>query len=205
MQHAGQRLHAPLPYRFEAVAGLTSERRLRLELRNPGPVGVEFTVHDNLDQEEPWHFTIGAGDSHAADDWSPGRSAEGYDLTLRGPNGYWRRYAGSFAATHEATLVEHADKRAIELRFANAGTAPVTFQAAMDDAYPVAKDRLRKTTVAPGKTVSIAVPLDASDDWYDLTVTAEGNAGFLRRFAGKVETGEMGKTDPGIGTMRVTA
>ena len=172
---------------------------------NRGPVGAVFTVHDNLDREEPWHFTIGAGDSHSADDWSPGRPAEAYDLTLRGPNGYWRRYAGSFAAGPEATLVEHAGSRAIELRLANTGDAPLTFLATMDDAYPVTKDRRREVTVAPGKTVSIALPLDASDDWYDLTVTAEGDPAFLRRFAGKVETGRLGRTDPGIGPMRVIA
>lgn len=211
-QHPGQRAHSPLPYRFEAVASVTPAGKLAIELRNPGPLGATFTVHDNLDVEEPWHFTIGAGDNHTADDWSPGRTTERYDLTLRGPNGYWRRYAGTFGAgagQAEALLVEHADKRAVELRLVNGGGQPVTFVAAMDDAYPATGERVRRIGVAPGGTQSVFVPLDASDDWYDLAITLQGDgndaaSGFLRRFAGKVETGKPGKTDPGIGAMRMT-
>ena len=115
------------------------------------------------------------------------------DLTLRGPNGYWRRYAGTFAADAgqaEALLVEHADKRAVELRLVNGGGKPVTFVAAMDDAYPAIGERVRRIGVAPGGTQSVFVPLDASDDWYDLAITLQGDgndaaSGFLRRFAGR--------------------
>ncbi len=207
-QHSGQRPHNPLPYRFETVAAVTPAGRLNLEMRNPGPIGVVFTVYDNLDLEEPWHFTIGAGDWHAADDWSPGRTAAAYDLTLTGPNGYWRRYAGTFgsvAMTREASLVERPGSRAIELRLRNAGAGPLVFVAAMDAAYPVTQDRQHRVVMAPNETKSVLIPLDASDDWYDLTVTVEGDQAFVRRFAGKVETGKTGKTDPGIGTMRTVA
>lgn len=204
-QHRGQRPHRPLPYRFDTVAALTPAGMLRIEMRNRGPVGVTFTVHDNLDREEPCHFTIGAGHDHAEENWYPGGAAGRYDLTLRGPNGYWRRYAGSPGGLVEASLVEHADKGAVELRLANTGPQPVTFLAAMDDAYPATGERQRRLTVAPGATGGLLFPLDASDHWYDLSVTAEGDAAFLRRFAGKVETGRTGKTDPGIGVMRLTA
>lgn len=201
-QHPGQRPHRPLPYRFETNAAITAARRLRIEMRNTGPVGITFTVHDNVDIEEPWHFTIGAGHAHAADSWG---AAGRYDLTLRGPNGYWRRFAGSPDSLLEAALVEHADKGAVELRLANTGPRPVTFIAAMDAAYPATGERTRRLVVAPGATGGLLFPLDVSDHWYDLLVTADGDAAFLRRFAGKIETGRTGKTDPGIGAMRVTA
>jgi phospholipase C len=205
-QYDGQRPHRPLPYRFEAAAAMTPAGKLRIELRNPGPVGVTFTVHDNLDHEEPWHFTIGAGDSHAAEDWYPGAQASGpYDLTLRGPNGYWRRYAGAFGGAAEAHLVEHGDRGAVELRLNNGTARSLTFQIAMDAAYPATGDRSRQIGVAPGMSAAWLVPLDASNQWYDLQVTVDGMPGFLRRFAGKVETGRLGRTDPGIGAMRVRA
>jgi len=209
-QHEGQRPHRPLPYRFEAVASTTPAGALRIDMRNPGPVGVIFTVHDNLDREEPWHFTIGAGDAHTAEDWGVAPTGP-YDLTLRGPNGYWRRYAGQRgAAAVEALLVEHADKGAIELVLVNDSAERVTFLAAMDAAYPVASARDQRLAVAPGASGKLLLPLDASDNWYDLGVTVDGTAGdgaqaFLRRFAGKLETGRTGKTDPGIGAMRVMA
>jgi phospholipase C len=207
-QHIGQRPHNPLPYRFDVQGTVTPAGTLAVEMRNAGPVGIVFTVHDNLDVEEPWHFTIGAGDSHVAGDWSPGRVADRYDLTLRGPNGYWRRFAGltGLRATRwDATLVEHPDRRAVELRLNNRGLEPLTFLAAMDAAYPVSSLREQRLAIAPGVIGRVIVPLDASDDWYDLTVTVAGDDVFLRRFAGKVETGRLGKTDPGIGAMRVTA
>ncbi|WP_443027643.1 phospholipase domain-containing protein [Sphingomonas sp. RIT328] len=46
-------------------------------------------------------------------------------------------------------------------------------------------------------------PLAASDGWYDLTVTCTADAQALWRYAGKVETGRQGRTDPAIGTMRL--
>ena len=39
----------------------------------------------------------------------------------------------------------------------------------------------------------------------DLTLTRDGDTGYLYRVAGKVETGRTGRTDPGIGAMQVTA
>lgn len=38
--------------------------------------------------------------------------------------------------------------------------------------------------------------LKAGRRWYDVSVTAEGDPGFLRRFAGHVETGADGVSDP---------
>ena len=200
-QMPGQRPHRPLPYRFEAVAGVTPAGRLKIDMVNRGPVGVTFAVHDNRDRQEPWHFTIGAGHSHAGEDWHAAGD-EAFDLTLRGPNGYWRRYAGRPRATAEATLAELGDG-AVELALINRGTAPATFVVALDAAYPATGNRTRRVTVAPGKSVRDLWRLTASDNWYDLTVTVEGEGTFIRRFAGKVETGRVGRTDPGIGAMRV--
>jgi phospholipase C len=38
----------------------------------------------------------------------------------------------------------------------------------------------------------------ASRRWYDLTVTSEADPAFLRRFAGHVENGQPGVSDPAI-------
>lgn len=48
--------------------------------------------------------------------------------------------------------------------------------------------------------MSRTIDLRAGKRWYDVTVTAEGDSGFLRRFAGHVETGEAGVSDPGTVT-----
>ncbi|KPL66797.1 phospholipase [Erythrobacter sp. SG61-1L] len=204
-QMEGRRPHRPLPYRFAVQGRVSREKGLRIEFVNDGPVGATFTVHDNLERMEPSHFTIGAGDRHVAEDWQEGSAPAAYDLTLRGPNGYWRRYAGSPAtAAPEAVLEEDGEAGAIRLVLANRGEEPLTFLLEMDPAYAGSGAARREVSVAPGKTVTRAWLLDATQGWYDIAVTAKGAEGFLRRFAGKVETGHAGLTDPGIGTLRVT-
>ncbi len=207
-QMPGQRPHRPLPYRFDVNAGVTPERRLRIEMINRGTTGATFTVHDNSDAQEPWHYTIGAGDRFASEQWHEAAPLAAYDLTLRGPNGMWQRFAGSLAAEAaraEVLLVQRPSQGAVELVLRNDGAAPMTFTIALDPAYPARSARTRSVSVAPGKTLSDLWQLSASDDWYDLAVTVDGDTRFLRRFAGKVETGRTGRTDPGIGTMRITA
>lgn len=205
-QMPGQRPHRPLPYNFDATAEITSEHRLRIEMKNPGSVGVAFTVHDNDDAQEPWHFTIGAGDRFASEAWHDVGTLDRYDLTLRGPNGFWRRYAGELrrnSAAAEAVLAARAAAGTIELILSNSGTTPLDFMIRLDQRYPVEGPRTRRVKVAPGETNRDVRSVVPSDHWYDLSVTVAGDATFLRRFAGKVETGKTGRTDPGIGAMQL--
>lgn len=204
-QMEGRRPHRPLPYRFAAQARVAPDGHLRIELANDGPVGVTFTVHDNLDRLEPSHFTIGAGDRHVAEEWQERAIPAAYDVTLRGPNGYWRRYAGAPGASPaEATLEEDRKVQAIRLQLANEGEKPLVFVIEMAPDYVGKGPARREVAVAPGQSSSLALTLAATQGWYDFTVTSPGVEGFLRRFAGKVDNGAVGLTDPGIGTLRLT-
>lgn len=206
-QMAGQRAHRPLPYRFSTSGQMTPGGGFELTMVNDGKVGATFTVHDNKDVLEPWHFTIGAGDRFTAADWQDDAAASNYDLTLRGPNGYWRRYAGLLGAAAQpmdAHCIDRPQDGEVALVLMNRSATPAKFLIAMDPAYPKRGTRTRQIIVAPGKTANERWPLAASDDWYDLSVTVDGQTGFLRRFAGKVESGRAGRTDPGIDVMRVS-
>jgi phospholipase C len=203
-QSPGQRPHRPLPYDFAVAAEITASDRLSIEMTNRGNVGVVLTVHDNLDRNDPWHFTIGAGDTFSHDAWFDPAVSNEYDLTVRGPNGFYRRYAGPVAATGLA--VEAAQQGdAIAVALVNRGTRQADFLIEMDSRYPVANERKQRIAVASGHSMTVTLALGPSDNWYDFSVTAEGFAGFSRRFAGKVENGLAGKTDPGIGAMQVWA
>jgi phospholipase C len=207
-QMPGQRPHRPLPYALDILGYVTPERRLRIEMINRGSVGATFTVHDNTDAQEPWHYTIGAGDRFASEQWHDAGPLTAYDLTLRGPNGLWQRFAGSLAPVAPRAgvlLAQRASEGSVELVLRNGGTEPMTFTVTLDAAYPAQGARTRTVPVAPDKQVSDLWRLGASDHWYDLAVTLAEDKAFLRRFAGKVETGRAGRTDPGIGIMRVTA
>jgi phospholipase C len=214
-QMPGQRPHRPLPYNLDVIATVTPQRRLRLEMINRGSVGAVISVHDNLDLQEPWHYTIGAGDRLLSEQWHDDGPLDAYDLTLRGPNGYWRRYAGPLgtdATPVEVALVAYPAEGAIELMLSNNAAAAREFSIVLDERYPTHGPRALRISVGPGKTVGHRLRLDVSDNWYDLTVTVEADAArntrgpaFLRRFAGKVENGRPGRTDPGIGAMQITA
>lgn len=207
-QMTGQRSHRPLPYDIDVTISVTHERRLRVEMVNLGSVGAVFSVHDNRDIREPWHYTIGAGERYASEQWHDDGPLDAYDLTLRGPNGYWRRFAGSLAPEAplaDVLVVQRPANGAVELLLRNAESGPLIFTIALDDRYPTQGRRTRTVSVAPGAQAKETWSLAASDNWYDLTVTLASEPRFLRRFAGKVETGKSGRTDPGIGMMCLTA
>jgi phospholipase C len=206
-QMPGQRRHRPLPYDLDVTATVTPERRLAVEMINRGGAGAVISVHDNSDAQEPWHYTIGAGDRLVSEQWHDDGPLEAYDLTLRGPNGFWRRFAGSLAPDAPRAhvfLVAQPAAGAAELVLRNEGAARIDFSIALDAAYPTHSLRTRTVRVSPGAEARERWPLAASDHWYDLLVTLTGAPEFVRRFAGKVETGKPGRTDPGIGPMRLS-
>ncbi|BBC71969.1 phospholipase C, phosphocholine-specific [Altererythrobacter sp. B11] len=208
-QMEGRRPHRPLPYRLVTQTAVGADGRLTITMENKGLTGATLTLHDNLDREEPLHFTLGTGDAHATQAWQTDSAIDwAYDMTLRGPNGYWRRYAGTLGSDRlpaEANMREREAEQALALQLRNDGAEWITFVAVMDGAYAGGKPVQREMRVAPGRSASLAWPLAPSQGWYDLTVTVAGDERFLRRFAGKVENGRPGLTDPGIGAMRVLA
>jgi phospholipase C len=203
---SGQRSHRPLPYDFDVIATVTSAQRLNLEMINRGSVGVAISVHDNRDLQEPWHYTIGAGDRLVSEQWHDDGPLDNYDLTLRGPNGFWRRFAGSLAPNApraDVLLVAKPVAGGVDVVLRNQGVTPMLFTLTLDEHYPSDGPRMRTVRVMPGIDTLEHWPLAASDHWYDLLVTLHDAPGFVRRFAGKVETGKPGRTDPGIGPMRL--
>lgn len=204
-QMAGQRRTRPLPYDLDVAGGVTPEGRFRLTMANRGRAGAALAVYDNSDAHAPWHFTVGAGDRLDSDPWQGDDAMPGgYDLTVAGPDGLHHRYAGTLpGSAPDVSLIRIPDEDAVELLFENRSAAPLLFEAGFDAAYPSGKTRARQVRVAPGASVRDRWHLADDDNWYDLTVRWARDPKFLRRFAGKLETGRPGLTDPAIGTMRL--
>jgi phospholipase C len=55
--------------------------------------------------------------------------------------------------------------------------------------------------VAANSRNSIKLDLKRNHNWYDFTVEVTGHKQFQEQFAGRVETGELTKTDPLMGRM----
>lgn len=148
------------------------------------PEGSSTAVAANTKLSDTWTWQTNASTSLA------------YDLTVIGPNGFLRRFtsAGSITATQTATACYEITQGDLSLNLSNAGTAPSTFTIT-DNRYGVPPQTF---TVAAGQTVQAAWNLASSKRWYDISVTSGTDAHFMRQFAGYVETGAAGVTDPSM-------
>ncbi|MEW1780330.1 phosphocholine-specific phospholipase C [Streptomyces sp. NPDC086777] len=194
-QERGSRPTRPLKYAPLVDGALdVAAGRFTLTFASGAQAGAAFLVTSNNRSDGPWSYTTEAGKT-VSDTWNPVYSGGSYDLTVHGPNGFLRGFQGSGkVAGPEVTARPHGDD--IELTFTNKGSG--TVKLAVADGYG---GRGRTFTVRAGAVVRHIVHLNHSDRWYDLTVTSEADAGFVRRFAGHVENGEPGVSDPAIITV----
>jgi phospholipase C len=155
--------------------------------------GASFHVTSGNRTDGPWTYTTEAGKS-VSDTWNSAYSNGSYDLTVHGPNGFVRVFKGPGKAAGPEVTARH-DGDDIELTLTNKGARTVGLR--LTDGYG---GRPRSFKVRPGATVRHTVDLRASRRWYDLTVTSDADGSFLRRFAGHVENGRVGVSDPAIAT-----
>ena len=210
VQSALQRRARPLPYEFHVNGRVdAASGRFIVDIANTGTAGASFYIYDNTNAQGPWRYALEAGKSHAAAGWhgsAPGAAAlSQYDLTLQGPNGFYRRFKGGLAAPAtaavEVTACYEVTNGDLTLTLKNTGSTACTVTVRQADAYALAAGQQRTHTIVvkPGETLSDEWLLSASDHWYDLTVTVDTDSKFLRRYAGCVETGRATRTDPAIG------
>ncbi|AIS01536.1 phosphocholine-specific phospholipase C [Streptomyces glaucescens] len=155
--------------------------------------GAAFLVTSGSRADGPWTYTTEAGRT-VSDTWNSAHSKGAYDLTVHGPNGFLRVFKGPNKQAGPEVTARHTGDD-IELTFTNAASGTVLLKLA--DGYTGTTRSLR---VRPGAVVRQIVRLAASRRWYDLTVTSDADPGYLRRFAGHVENGKPGVSDPAIAT-----
>lgn len=196
LQEAGSRPTRPLPYAPHVDGAATpATGRCTLTFSAGATAGGTFHVRSGNRTDGPWTYTAEAGKT-VSDTWNSEYSDDVYDLTVHGPNGFLRAFKGpGKTAGPEVTARHVAATGSLALTLTNAGTAEARLS--LSDAYGGAG---KTFTVAAGETVQHTVALDAGKRWYDVTVTSEADATFLRRFAGHVETGKPGVSDPAIAT-----
>ncbi|MER5939207.1 phospholipase C, phosphocholine-specific [Streptomyces sp. NPDC001928] len=191
-QERGLRPARPLKYAphvdgsVDAVAG-----KFTLSFASGAKAGAAFHITSGNRTDGPWMYTTEAGKG-IADTWNSAYSGGSYDLTVHGPAGFVRYFKGSNKTAGPEVTARHKGDD-IELTFTNKGTASARLKIA--NGYG---GRPATVTVRPGATVRHCVDLAASRRWYDLTVTSDADSAFLRRFAGHVENGRPGVSDPAI-------
>jgi phospholipase C len=195
VQAEGVRPSRALPYRLDATAQVMGSGQLALTFANTGKAAAVFHVYDRqvLDHP-PRRYTVGAGKRLQGVWDAPGGA---YDLWVLGPAGFHRHVTGQTAQPLEAQLAAQRNTDSLTLVLRNTGKSEIEARVA-PQAYAQAHPAWT-VTLAPGDTATQTWPLKATGGWYDLAVTSPNAAGFLRRFAGRVETGADSVSDPAMG------
>ncbi|WP_293901262.1 phosphocholine-specific phospholipase C [Phenylobacterium sp.] len=197
-QAPGLRRSRALPYALDATITVDS-RAARIAFANTGAAAAVFHAYNLLDlTPAPRRYTVSPGE-RLLDGWPlvDGR----YDLWVLGPNGYHRHFRGLDDPKLALTTAFDPKATQLTLTLHNTGAAALEVNA-MGNAYEM---KTWRAAVPPGGSVANAWPLSAHGGWYDLSVTLLNHPGWLRRYAGRLETGHDSISDPEMhGPARMT-
>jgi phospholipase C len=199
-QEKGMRPSRALPYELHVDAGVSLEPHgMQLTFANSGRAAAVFHVYDRLRLDAaPRRYTVEAG-KQLQGTWPADDTNGAYDLWVLGPNGFHRHFAGAVVGPlpHPRVQVRYApEEGALYLAVLNNGTQPLDLSVAANAYFDSAPQRQQ---AAPGQQAQWRWLLADSHDWYDFTLLVEGVAGYAQRFAGRMETGRDGMSDPAMG------
>ena len=203
-QEAGTRPSRALPYELH-VSGREdpTSRAMWLLFSNTGTAAAVFHVYDRLHLDRvPRRYAVEPG-KQLSDSWDAFTTDNGkYDLWVLGPNGFHRRFQGDVSAVSaaggaapEIRVCYDIANAAVYLTMINTGAAACTFTV-MPAAYRT--DGPWSFDIPAGKQLEQHWPVGLQGNWYDFVV-AVPQGGFRRRFAGRMETGTDGVSDPALG------
>jgi phospholipase C len=224
-QEPGIRPSCGLPYELYADGQLSEDKKaLELTMKAGNKVfgsrstGSPFKVYARgeyvslaaEEKNEPayekmrvWDYAITAGDEIAeAFPLSHFKENE-YHLCVYGPNGFFREMKGRAddPALHINCRYEPGKPARnkltgnILLQIRNGGSEEQHIRIIDHNS----SNRASMKAVPANGQEEIVLNLTRSRRWYDFTVEAEGRNTFMRRYAGRVENGEEGVSDPAMG------
>ena len=197
-QEPGVRPARAVPYELDVLGEANfSDGTVNIHFGNTGKAATVFQVRSGDGQQGPWTYTVGP--QLSVSDSFKANKQSGYDLSVYGPNGFFRGFKGSLAGKEKANLavasLYDCDRTSITLDVQNRGKT--TAEVRISNHYT------KKTLVEslhPGASSSPSWELEASFGWYDFTIEVESDASFQQRVAGHVETGNDSVSDPAIGS-----
>ena len=198
VQEPGTRPARAVPYSINAMGWADiSKEIVTLAFVNNAPRTAVLQVRSANPLQNPRSYTLG-GNAKLSDSWAfAAAGAASYDLSIYGPNGFFRSYRGGAvelsASNLASVLAYNTTSNSVTLAVENIGALTVTVE--LLNVYT------KVTTVhalASGKTVQTTISVSQSHGWYDLVLTVQGDPVFQQQIAGHVETGQASTTDPAI-------
>ncbi|MBM7786327.1 phosphocholine-specific phospholipase C [Tenggerimyces flavus] len=190
-QERGVRPARALPYVLYADAKVSGDS-VDLSFRSTGDAAGVFQVRSADPASQPRSYTV-EPDKSLADTFAIG---DRYDLTVHGPNGFFRQFKGSGSERLEVRATCDSRGTAVTLKVTNKGTRRV--EVVVADQY---SRRSAKLTLSPGESESERRSLAHTKGWYHLVVTIRGESGFQYGYAGHVENGKDSISDPRMGRL----
>jgi phospholipase C len=190
-QEPGVKPSRRLGYRFD-VGFRADHSQLHLDLTNRGTLGVGLQARSLTVSGAPYSYTVGAGHELSVQLPNPGT----YDLSLHGPNGFFRHFAGSRAST--LGVQAQADHNGGRLRLRLSGThgSGRHHQKVVKVVDAYGPDR--HITLDHGAEV-LVVDTRHSGGWYDLALTSPSDSSFSYQLAGRLESAARLTSDPQLG------
>lgn len=216
-QEKGTRSACSLPYELYADAMLNKDQKTVEVVLKAGnnvfgkkSAGSPFHIYaPGVYQQQAvrtWAYAVEEG-FEVKDKWSlQDFDNDGYHLRVYGPNGFFREFTGSGQdpVVDFRCVYESDPKRTRQLtgnlllEFVNYDEKVLDIDIT-DNAYKTAPQHLQAKLIAKKFPSTLVIDLAKSHGWYDFTVRIKGYPLYERRYAGKVETGKHGVTDPFMG------
>jgi phospholipase C len=190
VQEPGVRPARAVPYELHVQTEADARTGVfRLHFGNTGKSAAVFQVRSGNEAHLPRTYTVGP-QQKASDNWT----ADTYELSVYGPNGFFRAYKGSLSSGVESSLEYDVPGDGVVLHLRNQSGEARELQ--VMDAYT--KKNL-KVLLHPGEEWQKHWRLKETHGWYDFVMEAENDPGFRHQFAGHLETGRDSISDPAFG------
>ena len=194
VQEPGVRPSRRLGYRFDVAFEVTA-RRLNLAIFNRGPLGVHLQARSLTIAGAPFTYTVGAGHEITPALANPGT----YDLSLHGPNGFFRHFAGSPQTVVQVQTDGDPEAGRLRLRFADRGERPGFGRRPRALVIDIADAYGPDRRIDLDRTSEVTIDTGRSGGWYDVAITTPDDASFSYQLAGRFESQRQLTSDPQLG------
>ena len=190
VQEPGTRPARALPYEIHVFGEADANNGVfHLHFRNTGKLAAVLQVRSAMGAHLPRTYTVGP-QQELSDDWK----ANPYDLSVYGPNGFFRSFQGSVTDGLESSLEYDAAGNRVALHLRNRGSQVCEIR--ILNAYT---KQSTDVSLHPGKDWHKHWHLKETHGWYDFIIVS-GNGPCLRhQLAGHLEAGKDSVSDPAIG------